>query len=184
MTKTYKFNDNLLKLSKSTLLEDAKKEWYLIETCKTESYENICICQHKVKHLNYMYNIITKHTIICGYVCSKKFNLDKIKIKNKILLNILKIQIYGEYAIIDNILIYSDTVKNKLILYFTEEINKNNDILKLKQHLDDIDDLINNYNIEYLEDIKQTIIEKQIELDRLKEKEWFEELKRHKEIEK
>jgi hypothetical protein len=62
-----------------------------------------------------------------------------------------------QYTVIDNILLYSDNIKNKIILYFNER-NNNKDIITLKEQIEDIDDLINNYNIDYLYENKQTIL--------------------------
>ena len=156
ITKSYKFNENLLKLSSHDNLNDAINEWYLIDTIKTETNDNICICQHKVKNLNYMYNIITKHTIICGVTCCKKFKLKSKEIKNNILLQILKTQIKGEYCIINNVLEYSESIKNKLIQYFNEKINEN--IETLKDLLNDINNLIITYHMDYLDEVKQNIL--------------------------
>jgi len=169
---SHKFNENLLQLSKSKNLDEAKNEWYLIDKHTAETNDNTCICQHKVKYLNYMYNIETGYTIICGVTCCKKFNLSSIKIKNTILLEILRGQIKGEYSVIDNILIYSETVQNKLIEYFMKKINNYN-LKDLDDLLFDINDLIKNYKITYLEEVKQKIVVQIGKLEREKLIEYF-----------
>ena len=102
----YKFNINFLQLSKSKELEIAKTEWREIYREKREEKTGLCICQHTLKNIIYMYNIFTKHTISVGTTCCKKFKLKIIKINNILKKVISKMLINGEYKIINNILEY------------------------------------------------------------------------------
>ena len=162
-TAKYKFNTNLLKASQSINLEDAKKEWKIIYEEKREENDGLCICQRKVKNIIYMYNIKTQNTIIVGTVCCKKFEMNKDKLSNTILYNLLKTNlIKGEYTNINNIVTYCNSVNEQLIQHIQEEfetiinnynqskegLNKN-----LTELLNIIIDLIQQYNLEYLQDI-------------------------------
>jgi len=170
MSKSYQFEKNLLKLSNSTTFNEAKNEWYFIDKDKSDICNKLCICNHKVKNINYFYNIITLHTIICGVICCKKFNFQGKKINNKILLDILKnnLKVFeaDNYYEINDLFEYSKTIKNYLIEYFTEKINKD-DIKLLNEQLENINDLIDNYNIVYLEEIKNKIL---LYINEIKEK--------------
>uniref|UniRef100_A0A6C0EFJ4 Uncharacterized protein n=1 Tax=viral metagenome TaxID=1070528 RepID=A0A6C0EFJ4_9ZZZZ len=83
----YKFNENILKLSLNANIDNAKLEW---EKILEDKNDGLCICQHKIKNIIYMYNILTKKTIMVGSRCYKKFNFNNTTIKSKILKDILK----------------------------------------------------------------------------------------------
>ena len=151
---SYKFNTNLIKLSTSNNIEEAKKEWEFILS-KTEASNNeICICQHKVKHINYFYNIKNGHTIICGSKCCQKFNFIANGIKNKILSKILIENLTkGEYKNINCLL------KDKLLKYFESEYEIYiNNIHRLNSLLTSILEIIDYYNFKNLEIIRMDII--------------------------
>lgn len=160
-TASYKFNTNLLKLSVSDDIEEAKTEWEFITSLKKEDTNNLCICQHKVKHINYFLNRQNQNTIICGSKCCKKIKFEAQEMKSKrlsqLLINNLR---KGEYEQINNILIYSENVKQQLIKIFQNEyeINKN-DINKLKKLLEEIEELIDYYKFECLLVLKNSILE-------------------------
>jgi hypothetical protein len=125
----YKFDINLLQLSNSKDIKIAKTEWS--EVCREyrKDYTGLCICQHTLKNIIYMYNKFTKYTISVGVGCCKKFNLQPVKINNTILQNVLRnMLIKGEYKIINNILEYTQNIETELINYIT---NKYKNILKL-----------------------------------------------------
>ena len=190
-TAKYKFNTNLLKASKSINLEDAKKEWKIIYEEKREENDGLCICQRKVKNIIYMYNIQTQNTIIVGTVCCKKFEMNKDKLSNTILYNLLKNNlIKGEYTNINNIITYCNSVKEQLIQHIQEEfetiinnynqsknfwdnteyqenwnkISFSND-KKLKELSININELIQQYNLDYLKDIYLNIKNKLNEMN-------------------
>jgi hypothetical protein len=161
-TSSYKFNTNLLKLSVSDELDEAKKEWEFITKLTKHDSKNLCICQHKVKHINYFLNRKNQNTIICGSKCCKKFNFETEEVKNKKLLQLLiKNLTKDEYEQINNILMYSDNIKQQLVkIYQNEfEINKT-DINKLKRLLEEIEELIDYYKFECLLDLKNNILKK------------------------
>jgi hypothetical protein len=169
----YKFDINLLKASFSQIIENAKKEWNIIYEEKRENNDGLCICQRKVKNIIYMYNIITKNTIIVGSTCCKKFNMSNNILNNKILTNILKNSLTkGEYTNIDNIITYCQSVEEQLLNYFQtnfekiiENIEKNTleedryfssysyCCQELKSLSTDINELIQSYNLNYLDNI-------------------------------
>ena len=77
----FKFSENILKLSSSSDIDEAIKEWLFIDEGQTKEAENTCICQKKIKNFNYMYNYKTKKTILVGSSCFKKFNFSEKEIK-------------------------------------------------------------------------------------------------------
>ena len=159
---SYKFNSNLIKLSTSDNIEDAKNEWEFILKKTEKDNNNLCICQHKIKHITYFYNIKNKNTIICGSKCCEKFKFSGREMKNKILSNILFDSLTkGDYKQINNLLKYSNDIKNTLIKQFTREYeNKINNQYELKLLLNNIEELINYYSFDNLENIKNLIIDK------------------------
>ena len=158
MANKYKFNYNLLSASNSKDIEIAKNEWFIICKHTRDLTDGHCICGHMVKHVNYMFNIHNNKTIIVGSECYKKFNMTNKELSNKIMKLILtKILIKGEYKLIDDIDEYSNLIKQELINYYKDKINysKNIDeLLKLKQ---EINDLMKEYNIIYLNSILDEI---------------------------
>jgi hypothetical protein len=169
---THKFDDNLLKLSKSKNLETAKKEWREIYREQREEKTGLCICQHTLKNIIYMYNISTKYTISVGTRCCKKFKLQIIKLNNNILENVIsKMLINGEYKIINNIIEYTNNIQTQLIKYIRNEYENMTNLEKLKKLNNDIKILITEYDLKYLHDIYDEIMNKIIndeQLDREK----------------
>jgi type I site-specific restriction-modification system R (restriction) subunit len=163
-----KFNSNLLKVSENEELNKAIKEWGCIHTEKRDELDCVCICQRKVKNVTYMYNTKTKNTIIVGSVCFKKFKFQKNIIKNKILRKILYKNITQNlYEYINNMKEYCQSVEDSLLEYITNKYNKykSNAIItrnytQLIEFRDAIDDLIQNYDIEYLKNIYDKISNK------------------------
>ena len=156
----YKFNKNFLKLSKSKDIEIAKTEWREIYTENRKEKTGLCICQHKLKNIIYMYNIVTKHTISVGTKCFKKFELKIIKINNILEKVISKMLINGEYKIINNILEYANDIKTQLIKHIRNEYKNMTNLEELKNFNNDIKILINGYDLTYLQDIYDEIMEK------------------------
>ena len=135
---TYKFNTNLLKASSSQILKDAKKEWRVIYEEERDKQDGLCICQRNVKYVTYMYNVITQYTIIVGTKCSTKFNMNKTKLANNILNNILKRNLTkGEYTNIDNIITYCKSIEEELLNNFLTEYE---DIIKKYSYYDNCND--------------------------------------------
>lgn len=184
----YNFDENILKLSKSNNLNEAKREWYVILK-ETRTYNErveikkililpptlsknqrffdnepslVCICQHKIRNIIYMYNKNTQKIIIVGTKCCKKFNLYQNKLNNDILEKIL-INIFtkGDYEKINNIIEYSDEIKNELIKYLRNKLNNNLNyydlLFKLKK---ETEELIEEYGLIYLKEILYEILDK------------------------
>jgi hypothetical protein len=160
----YKFNINLLELSKSKDLEIAKTEWREIYREKREEKTGLCICQHTLKNIIYMYNIFTKYTISVGTSCCKKFKLQIIKINNILEKVISKMLINGEYKIINNILEYTNNIEIQLIKYIRNEYENMTNLEEIKKFNNDIKILIDDYDLTYLEDIYH----EKMELEKLK----------------
>jgi hypothetical protein len=161
-TKIYKFNEHLLKLSNSNELEIAKTEWFEVLKETREESSGLCICQHKIKHIIYMYNKFTKYTISVGTSCCKKFKLQINKLNNQILKNIIRKNITkGEYKIIDNILEYTNNIESDIIIYITDEYINNKKIInleKFKEIRDELENLITEYNFTSCKNIYEQII--------------------------
>ncbi len=157
----HKFDINLLKLSESNVLQIAKTEWHKIYTEQREERTGLCICQHKLKNITYMYNIVTKHTIIVGTGCCKKFNFGKISLGNNMFKTVIQRAIErGEYKIIDNILEYTFDIQTQLIAYIRKEYEDNITNLKeLTNIIIHIHKLRADYDLNYLKDILREIID-------------------------
>ena len=120
----FKFSENILKLSLNSNIDEAVKEWSLIDEGKTEEAVNTCICQKRIKHFSYMYNSKTKKTILVGIRCYKKFNFNDAGIKNRLPRQVLQSSVRsGHYVILD--LEYSETIAKKLI-YLTKNRDSTN----------------------------------------------------------
>ena len=120
----YDFNSNLLKASESKNIDEAKTEWFIVRKEERDINSGRCICNRKIKNITFLYNIRTKLNIMVGSSCFNKFKMDSVKLGNKVLRCILSNNLEkGEYEIIDNIIIYSDDVKDQLIIYFKHKIN-------------------------------------------------------------
>lgn len=121
-TASYKFNKNLLGLSNSKVLDQAKKEWDLLDRSKYEESKK-CICQHTIKHCNFYLNNINGNMIIVGSACSKKFGLIQKETSRKSfpksLIEIIK---KGEYENIEDLFKYSAEVREIYIQYFKNKI--------------------------------------------------------------
>jgi hypothetical protein len=173
----YEFKKNLLRASHCKEFEGAKKEWVIVYDEKRDKQDGKCICQRNIKYVTYWYNKKTRKSISTGSSCSKKFNMGNNKVNkyfSKVFINQFK---KGEYTTIDNIDKYCKSVQERLVKCFQNEfenIKKNyaqNDtdngfILKeenyvpmnLKELLKNIEILIKDYELEYLQDIHSKIV--------------------------
>jgi len=162
MTKSkagYYFNTNLLKASSSSnSLQETKNEWVNVYQEMRPKKDGLCICQRNgLKYVNYFYNSKTNSTIYVGSACCKKFDFNPDKIKNKTLEEILKNNIMkGEYQVIDNIIVYTNSVETQLIGHF-EKYTLLKNISRLKQVTEEIENLINDYKLDYLHIIYNTL---------------------------
>ena len=66
-----KFEENLIKISKSNNWEQAIKEWGFLWKKERDNRDNHCLCGTKLKHQYYYYNKNTKKIICCGMECKK-----------------------------------------------------------------------------------------------------------------
>lgn len=185
MTKKAKFNfeANLLKLSDSDDFVKAIKEWNFIYKEKYEHQDNTCVCNHKVKNCIFLYNKITKKTIIVGTECYKKFGFEKKKkstrktIYQQMLIEMLT---KGEYeSLEDGLLEYSKNCEEEVKQHYKERM-ETDDLEELEDLFDEVNYLINEFNLDYLVSIKIDIIEKIVNIKKLLE----EEKKRKEELKK
>jgi hypothetical protein len=180
MNKYCVFNKNLLGLSDSTDIEEAKQEWYFICREDRDDATGTCLCQHKIKHINYLYNKKTKKSVCVGSSCYKKFNFSAKAIEDSSLQYVLKQSITrGEYDVIHNVLEYSLSIKEQLL----ELLQRKFDKVKYQKEkrwvlLNEIKNLICDYGLTYLGQVCEDI-EKQVHM--LDESD---ELNRHVEAEK
>ena len=106
-----------------------------------------------------MYNPKTKLTIIIGTKCTKKFELNDTKpLPNNILKDILsKNLIKGEYEIIDNIIKYSNDIKQQIIKYYENKITYNISIEIINELIKEIKDLIDTFLLNFLNDLYDSL---------------------------
>ena len=148
MDAKYKFEKNLLRVSLEQInIDTAKKEWKLFH--EENDSNGLCICQHHIKNINYLYNIKTKNIIMVGSTCYKKFKMNNGKIKNTILNTILCELIKGRYSNIDDT--YCKMVETQLLTYFEnkyEQYKHNVELLKTLSF--SLDEIISEYELEFL----------------------------------
>lgn len=117
----HNFDVHLLALSKSDEIQIAKTEWFEIYREHRAEKTGLCICQHTLQHIIYMYNIYTNYTISVGVGCCKKFKI-KLNILDKILKRVMTESIAkGEYKIINNILEYTTSIELQLLAFLKKE---------------------------------------------------------------
>ena len=125
----YKFETNLLQLSESTYFNTAKTEWITIPR-ETEKGNELCLCQHRIKNINYMFNTRTNRIITIGKDCLKKFNFGSQTITNSIYIDGLNKYINLGYGKIDDIHEFSKKIEE---LYLKSVIEKY-EMYKFKYH--------------------------------------------------
>lgn len=189
-TASYKFNKNLLGLSNCKVLDDAKKEWDLLDCSKYEESKK-CICQHKIKHCNFYLNNINGNMIIVGSACSKKFGLiQKETSKKSFPKPIIEIIKKGEYENIEDLFKYSAEVREIYIQYFKCKMKHGNYIMgglrptskKIESVKEEVEELEKKYKINWLLDLKIDLIEKIKEMKELELKEERERIERKKKL--
>ena len=150
---THKFNDHLLNLSENKEIEKAIKEWQFVTKEKYEKLNRICVCQHKIKNVIYLFNILTRHTIAIGSTCFKKFNVTITDI-NPIIKKVLDtLREKGEYKeILDFNKFIIDAQQDVIDSFQKEYRNYRNDIDELHILKEYIYNVINDYGISYLND--------------------------------
>jgi predicted house-cleaning noncanonical NTP pyrophosphatase (MazG superfamily) len=155
----FKFSENILKLSSSSDIDEAIKEWLFIDEGQTKEAENTCICQKKIKNFNYMYNYKTKKTILVGSSCFKKFNFSEREIKNSLLKTVLQLSVRsGEYEAISDVMEYSNMILRKLKEFVIQKFqNIKNSKHERNKLLNEIENLINEYELEELKDILEQV---------------------------
>ena len=177
----YKFEDNIFKLSETKDITQLPDEWEFI--IRDESDEGHCICNRKIKYVNYFYNYKTYKYIMVGDSCKDKLCLKIVKEGGvKRYLNRL-INNKGEYLEILNMLQYSYDTMIKIYEYFEDMANTNdikiinkiigilNDILlKITNNRDNIEKLMNNLTIK-VNEINKKEEENKILLERIRNEE-------------
>ncbi len=151
----YKFEENILLLSNSTIFEEAVQEWEGIDdkkiclnpdkTIDVKNYE-LCICQRRVGNIYFYRNKRTQHTICVGTGCIRQLKRylqkDCPTLSSKILRHVYTSQLEkGEYEIINSVVCYSNNIRNLIIEYLNNKIKNStqvNDINELITLLDDL----------------------------------------------
>jgi hypothetical protein len=170
----YNFNTNLVALSDSKDINKAKDEWFYVYNETRDTNSGHCICQHKLRHIYYMYNVVTQHIISVGSGCHKKFGLQETSVKSKTLKKVLSDALTNhEYELIDNPFEYTvkiekqlmdfitnkyENYKNKiekLLVYFSKEEDEL--VTKLKLLCEEVENLIEEYKLVYLHEILEQI---------------------------
>jgi hypothetical protein len=171
MVKEWKLYNNLLQVSVSKNKDEAIKEWvFCIEIKKSEMYLQ-CICNRKIKNINYFYNKYNGNNIRAGSSCCSVLLSD---IKNNgssnntlnSLITYLSPSIYMEQNMFDHIK-YS---QKEIIDFYENKFNsakKNNYKRKLTDLLKEIMYLKEIVKITYLDDIIINIEIKINEIDLL-----------------
>jgi len=178
---TYNFSNHLLKLSENKdNIEKAIQEWRFVTKEKYEKLSRICICQHKIKNIIYLFNTCTLNTIAVGSTCFKKFNVI-IKDINPIIKKVLEtLREKGEYKhILDFNKLIIDNEQDVIDSFQKEYRTYCNDIDELVVLHTYIYDLINTYRVLYLNDtlakfekrIQELQKEKQEQKERQKKRE-------------
>ena len=157
------FKETIQKYSQDS---DYQKEWYIV-SCENTKEHHHCICGHNVKRVTYIYNKMTKHIMMVGTTCIKKYGI-KQHLKNGILVltikTILETKTYTTNS--DNIIVIPDfhTILNESIQTqfseFQEKINiciSNNididyyDIIApFRRLLNDVCYLVTEYNYDFM----------------------------------
>ena len=156
------FDKNLVAASNSKDLIDAKKEWMFFKKGQCDE-KKTCICNHKIKNVQYFLNNINGNIICIGTTCCKKFNFDIKEMSNKTLEKICKLKNpYNEYKQFANIQEYLDYAKDELQSFMLKEIqnSKFNNLIIL---LENIININKNYQLtvfdSYIDVIKIKISE-------------------------
>ena len=150
-----KFESNLLSVSASTNIIKAKTEWSEIFTEKRAKRDGLCLCNHSLRNVIYLYNLKTNKTISVGVKCAETFNLiinnkldDTIK---RILKDAIEKRTKKDIIIVD---IFCEDVKQELIKICNGWLIKyNDDIEQLCLIQIKIEYLINNQSVNYINDI-------------------------------
>lgn len=88
------FEKTLLEKSKNSVIEEAIKEWVVLYK---EQKEIDCVCGHKVKHSEVIYNKLTRHYLEIGVNCCKKYHMIG-QCQNMILVDVAK-KILGDNSL-------------------------------------------------------------------------------------
>ena len=156
----YNFEENLLKLSQSNVFPVAIKEWNFIYKESYNHQDKTCVCNHKVKNCNFLYNKFKGNTIIVGTGCYKKFGFEKKKkstrktIYQQILIEMLT---KGEYdSLEDGLLEYSKECEEEVKQHYEVRM-ETDDLEDLKDLFDEVNYLIKEFNLNYLVSIRKEI---------------------------
>jgi len=163
----YKFDKNLLELSTAQEIDEAKKEWYYICNETRQSDDGHCICNHKIKHVVYLYNKTTKKAISVGSACYKKFNLDAEKMSSPTFNYVLRDAIEkGKYTMIGNVMQFSDEIIDHLIECFWRAYDNVKYMKDARwDFLNTVKALMDEYSLNYLESFYHEIHDDVVKLD-------------------
>ena len=144
----YNFKHNLIALSESKDIDTALNEWNMINKQPETRTHSVCICQKVIKHVHYLYNVKTHKFAFVGTACVKKFNHEFKTVKSKTFRKVI-MNLFGDgiYERIDDLDLYSEEVKAKVISYFETGLNHKTN----QEKITEIECLINDFGCVYLE---------------------------------
>jgi hypothetical protein len=159
----YKFQENLLKLSYCLEIGTALSEWVDVSEETLPELTGLCICQKRIKHCKYMFNLITKYNIRVGKDCREKFNGNEYTgrinktLHQNILQQLLRKGFMTGYGEILDIFKYAMEIQSSLMECLRRQITNTTNLGVLQELYDDITELINDYKVEYLREIRDEI---------------------------
>lgn len=140
----YKFEPNILKLSKTKEPRELHKEWRFTKSYKKTKTElpSTCICQHDMRDVYYYFNTITQRVITVGSTCAKKLKqLIKGNGSPKSVMEFANLE-PGTYSEISNVDKYSDECRAEACALLRVEIGRSTEE-QLRAFLCDPEQLIN-----------------------------------------
>jgi hypothetical protein len=159
----YKFQENILKISYCPEIKIALSEWIDVHEETLPELTGLCICQKRIKHCKYMFNLNTKYTIRVGKDCREKFNKHQNSgrinktLQRKLLLPLIRKGFITGYGEILDILKYAMEIETRLMDSLRLHVIRTTNLDVLQELYDDITELINDYKVEYLREIRDEI---------------------------
>jgi hypothetical protein len=155
MNSTYKFDEHLVRLSKSETPDEARKEWEFLKqvTISQVSERLTCICGNRnVKYFWIFFNIHNGNLISTGSECAKKLGLKQgqgFHIMNSNLRDFL-INYQGIYTSISEIL-YSDEVRRVFMDFIRKRVDSSKTLMEGYNIVNPLVDKFKAYSCRFVE---------------------------------
>ena len=150
----YKFKSNILELSHNSDIKSALKEWVFIKKETRTTKDIQCVCESHLKKVNYLFNPKTNNWIGVGTKCITKFTIKNRKGNEYLRKAHESIREKCEYSNIEDMKKYSESIKKALLELLQKEFDKN---LNLRELSENIHNLIQDYELHYLQDIYEKV---------------------------